>query len=233
MNSKNIVITGGSSGIGFHTALHFVKAGHEVFITSRNRSKLDHALVKLKSHGSAHGFAADVQDSHQVKSAFEKAVEVLGRIDLAVLNAGIGFFGNIESFTEEEYDLQFDTNVKGVFLWLQHLVPLMKTQGKGQIVVTSSNLGLETTARGSIYCATKHAVQAMVSCVRKELVGTGVKVATVNPGAVDTPWFDGKDVDKSKMLNVMDVVKGIELLANQSESSDIELIKILPTRRSM
>lgn len=116
-------------------------------------------------------------------------------------------------------------------MWINMVLPLMKEQNSGQIIVTSSNLGLKTSARCSLYAATKHAVQAMVWCLREELKGTGVKAATINPGSVDTPWFDGKDVDRSKMLSSADVAATIRLIIDQNETSDIDHILLTPGRK--
>ncbi|MHA1219328.1 MAG: short-chain dehydrogenase, partial [Candidatus Heimdallarchaeaceae archaeon] len=75
---------------------------------------------------------------------------------------------------------------------------------------------------------TKHAVQAMVWCLREELKGTSIKASTINPGSVDTPWFDGKDVDRSKMLAVEDIAKAVRFIIDQDETSDIDHILLLP-----
>jgi len=109
-------------------------------------------------------------------------MEKLGTVDVMFANAGVGHFGNLENMTIEQYDVQFNTNVRGVFLWLRKVLPIMKKQNSGQIIATSSNLGLETSPGASIYSATKHAVQAMVWCLRQELKGTRIKAATINPG---------------------------------------------------
>ncbi len=222
-----ILITGASSGIGLAVAKRL--QGNTMVLTSRNKNKLED--VGRQITGDVHTVAGDTSSSVDVERVFNVAIEKMGEVDVAFLNAGVGHFDNVENLTEEQFDAQFSTNVKGVFLWLKFLIPHMRKRGKGQIIVTSSNLGLETAARCSLYAGSKHAVQAMVSSVRKELRGSGVKLATVNPGSVDTPWFDGKDVDRDAMLNVEDVVDCVLLLINQGESSDIELIKVLPRGR--
>ena len=135
---------------------------------------------------------------------------------------------DLEDLTIEQYDESFNVNVRGVFLWLNKTLPMLKSQNKGHLIVTSSNLGLKTGARCSLYAATKHAVQAMVWSLRDELKGTGVKAATINPGSVDTPWFDGKDVDWSKMLAVEDIAKAVRFIIDQDETSDIDHILLLP-----
>lgn len=103
----------------------------------------------------------------------------------------------------------------------------MKRNNKGQIIVTSSNLGIKTAPRASIYSATKHAVQAIVWCLRDELKGTQVKAETINPESMDTPWFDGKNVDRTEMLSPMDIAKVARLIIQQDAKSNIDHILIL------
>jgi NADP-dependent 3-hydroxy acid dehydrogenase YdfG len=145
-------------------------------------------------------------------------------------NAGVGYFGYLEDMTTEQFDIQFNTNVRGVFLFLRKALPGMKNRNTGQIIVTSSNLGLETSGRASIYSATKHAVQAMIECLRAELLDTGVKAATINPGSVSTPWYDGKNVDRSKMLTAEDVARTVKFIVDQSQSSDIDHVLLYPRK---
>ena len=150
-------------------------------------------------------------------------------LDIVILNAGVGYLYNLEDTPVEKYQEMFDTNVKGVFLWLKQVMPDMKLRNKGQIIVTSSTSAMKTWVQGGIYSATKHAVQAMILTLRKELLGTNVKVATVNPGAVNTSWFDNKgfkgdQFNRSEMLSAEDVVESLYFIINQSRRSNIESI---------
>lgn len=133
--------------------------------------------------------------------------------------------------SDEDFDSQFNTNVRGVWLFIREILPSMKQNDKGQIIVTSSNLGFAVSARASIYAATKHAVQAMVGSIRRELQGTQVKIATINPGSVDTPWFSNYDSDKAnpRRLNVEEVVDAFILVINQGKRSNIDHILLQPT----
>ena len=228
-DSLRIVITGGSSGIGEAVALEMAKSGHRFYLTGRNEDRLQKVCEKLTSLGcEAHFGIGNVGSEEDVNTIFNDLKSKLGGIDVIFANAGVGHFGNLEDLTIEQYDAQFNTNVRGVFLWLNKTLPLLKNQNSGQIIVTSSNLGLKTGARCSLYAGSKHAVQAMVWCLREELRGTGVKAATINPGSVDTPWFDGKDVDRSKMLAVEDVAKAVRFLIDQEETSNIDHILLMP-----
>ncbi len=227
--SLRIVITGGSSGIGEAVSLEMAKDKHSFYLTGRNEQRLKEVCEKLTSMGcKAYYGVGDVSDEQAVNSMLEDIKSNLGGVDVVFANAGVGHFGNLEDLTIEQYDESFNVNVRGVFLWLNKTLPMLKSQNKGQLIVTSSNLGLKTGARCSLYAATKHAVQAMVWSLRDELKGTGVKAATINPGSVDTPWFDGKDVDRSKMLAVEDIAKAVRFIIDQDETSDIDHILLLP-----
>ena len=227
--SLRIVITGGSSGIGEAVSLEMAKDKHSFYLTGRNEQRLKEVCEKLTSMGcKAYYGVGDVSDEQAVNSMLEDIKSNLGGVDVVFANAGVGHFGNLEDLTIEQYDESFNVNVRGVFLWLNKTLPMLKSQNKGQLIVTSSNLGLKTGARCSLYAATKHAVQAMVWSLRDELKGTGVKAATINNGSVDTPWFDGKDVDRSKMLAVEDIAKAVRFIIDQDETSDIDHILLLP-----
>jgi NADP-dependent 3-hydroxy acid dehydrogenase YdfG len=229
--SLGIVITGASSGIGEAVALEMAKDGHSFYLTARRRDKLEQVAKKLESLGAkAYYGDGDVGNECDVDRLFDDAMERLGTVDIIFANAGVGYFGNLEDMTVEQYDVQFNTNVRGVFLWLRKVLPIMKEQNSGQIIVTSSNLGLETSSGASIYSGTKHAVQAMVWCLREQLKGTRIKAATINPGSVSTPWYNGKNSDRNKMLTAVDVAKVVRFIIDQSETSNIDHILIRPGR---
>ena len=230
--SLRVIITGGSSGIGEATALEMAKSGHRFYLTGRNEERLQQICSKLNSQGcDAHYGVGDVGVEADVESHFQDVKKKLGGVDVLFANAGVGYFGNLEDLTIKQYDAQFNTNVRGVFLWINKVLPLLKEQNSGHVIVTSSNLGMKTGARCSLYAGTKHAIQAMVWCLRDELKGTGVKAATINPGSVDTPWFDGKEVDRTKMLAVEDVAKAVRFIIDQDETSNIDHILLLPGKQ--
>ncbi|MHA1908229.1 MAG: SDR family NAD(P)-dependent oxidoreductase [Candidatus Thorarchaeota archaeon] len=226
---KRILITGASSGIGREIALEMANDKGHFYLSGRNRERLEDVKIEIETIGStAFIGVGDVADSKIVDTLYDDAMDRMGGIDVLVANAGVGYFGNLEDMSIQEFDEQFNTNVRGVFLWLRKAIPQMRQQNSGQVIVTSSNLGLKTSARTSIYSATKHAIQAMVWCLRDELKGTNVKAATINPGSVSTPWFDGRDVDRSKMLTAKDVARAARLIIDQEETSNIDHILLMP-----
>ena len=232
MTTKTIVITGASSGIGRQIALEMAADGHQFFLLGRSKKRLEAVQREVVSlGGKAHFGVGDVSEETAVNQLYSEIQKKVGSVDVLVANAGVGYFGNLEDMSVEQFDEQFNTNVRGVFLWLRKVLPEMRKRNGGQIIVTSSNLGLKTAARASIYAATKHAVQAMVWSLRDELKGTLVKAATINPGSVDTPWFDGKDVDRSTMLSAKDVAKAARLIIDQNETSNIDHVLLMPGKR--
>ena len=228
---KRILITGASSGIGEAISLEMAPDGHTFYLTGRNEERLKTVCKKVKSLGGKVFIGVgDVSDDQSVENQFSEAEAMMGGVDVLVANAGVGHFGNLEDMAISQFDEQFNTNVRGVFLWMRKVLPGMRERNSGLILVTSSNLGLKTSARTSIYSGTKHAVQAMVWCLRDELKGTNVKAATINPGSVSTPWFDGKDVNRDNMLAASDVAKAAKLIIDQDETSNIDHILLMPGR---
>ncbi|MHA2104562.1 MAG: SDR family oxidoreductase [Candidatus Hodarchaeales archaeon] len=223
------LVTGASSGIGEAIVETFAKMKIDVYLTGRNEQRLKKVEKMVKSFGVDACYAVgDVKNSKDVERIYLDAKEKMGIIDVLVANAGVGYFNNLELQTEDEFDKMFDTNVKGVFNWIRTVLPEMKERNSGQIIVISSTAGLNVYPRGGLYCATKHAVQAMTETLRVELEKTRIKVSTINPGAVDTPWFDKRenfDNEKRKtMLKAQDVANAAKLLVEQADSSNIAKI---------
>ena len=231
---KNCLITGGSSGIGRAIALDLAKRGEKVYITGTNSRKLDAVIAEINEcGGTGYSMIADVRDAKLANQVVADAIEKMGSIDVLVANAGVGRFKQLEQFTDEDYNIQFDVNVKGVFNYLRPVIKYMREQNFGQIIVTSSNLGFETSARCGIYGATKFALQAMIGALREELKGTAIKAGTINPGSVDTPWYN-ESVDqkrRAKMLSAEDVSAAAMMMINQGASSDIDHILLHPGRQ--
>jgi NADP-dependent 3-hydroxy acid dehydrogenase YdfG len=229
-----VLITGGSSGIGEYLALRLAEnVKNQIYITGRNIERLNQTAVKINESGARGYFReADVISSDKAAEVVNDAVSKMGGLDVVVANSGVGRFKNVEDLSDEDIEIQFQTNVYGVFNYLRPALRYMKSKDSGQIIVTSSNLGFKVTSRGSVYCATKYAVQAIIGCLREELVGTNIKAATVNPGSVDTPWFaDYGEAPNMKRLDVEEVVDAFMLIINQGKRSNIDHILLNPTNR--
>lgn len=184
--NKNVVITGGSTGIGFATAKAFINAGASVLITGRDADALQKAATeinstKLKTLVSDTSKLADI-------ATLEKAVAANGKLDVLYLNAGFGKFAPIEFTSEEDFDAQFNVNVKGLFFTLQKLIPHL-VEG-ASVLTTSSSATSFTMANGSVYSATKAAVSIITRIAANELASRKIRVNIVSPGAVETNWME-------------------------------------------
>jgi NADP-dependent 3-hydroxy acid dehydrogenase YdfG len=229
--AHKVLITGGSSGIGEALAVRLAREGSAIYLTGRSEERLEFVRKKAEDLGAkCFSQAGEVSNSAIAKSIVADANSKMGGINVLIANAGVGAFKIWEEMTDKDFDSQFNTNVRGVFVYIREVLPIMKEKNLGQIIVTSSNLGFQVTARGSIYCGTKYAVQGMLGSLREELKGTRVKTATINPGSVDTPWFsDYSDQAKKHRLDVEEVVDAMMLIINQGERSNIEHLLLKPT----
>ncbi len=183
--NKFIVITGGSTGIGLATAKAFIQAGADVLITGKNPANLEKAAAainspKLKTVVSDTAHLAGIAD-------LEKVVAKDRKVDVLFLNAGIAQFAPIELTTEEVFDAQFNTNVKGLFFTLQKLIPHLADGAS--VLVTSSNAATASMLNASAYSATKSAVNTIARIAANELAERKIRVNIVSPGPIDTPIF--------------------------------------------
>ena len=225
----NALITGASSGIGEAIAELFSKMNINLFLTARNEERLSKVSGRCQNNNVEVYYATgDVRSSQECNKIFSSAIGKLGKLDILIANAGVGHFDFFENFTDQQYDATFDTNVRGVFNYLRLAIPHMKEKNSGQIIIISSISALETYKRGGLYCASKYAIQSMAETLRKELSETRVKVATINPGSVDTPWFDKQmnfDNDRRKtMLHPSDVAEAAKFIIEQKSSSNVDKI---------
>ncbi|MBD8082369.1 SDR family oxidoreductase [Chryseobacterium caseinilyticum] len=194
---KNVVITGGSTGIGFATAKAFIEAGANVLITGRSAENLQHAADRIASP-KLKTLVSDTSNLSGI-SILEKYVAESGnKVDVLFLNAGTAVFTPIEQTTEEDFDNQFNTNVKGYYFTLQKMIPYF-TEGSS-VVFNSSTVATTAQMYGSVYSATKGAVNKIAQIAANELAGRKIRVNIVSPGPTKTEGFD-KAVPSLDMQN--------------------------------
>lgn len=192
MPSPIVLITGALTGIGRATALAFAREGASIVVSGR-RDQLGHELVdELRGLGvEAEYIRADVRRDDEVRTLVDQTVSRFGRLDVAVNNAGTeGTFGPVSTQTEENYAATFDTNVLGTLLSMKHELRIMQAQGSGNIINVSSVLGKIGTANGSVYVASKHAVEGLTKSAALEVATAGIRVNAVAPGPIDTGFVD-------------------------------------------
>lgn len=179
---KIALVTGGSSGIGFAIAQKMATQNMRVIITGRRQDALDRAVAKLGDDAVA--IAADVSSPAGLAALFSKVQADFGSIDVLVANAGGGVHAPLGKITEQDYDQQFDTNVKGIVFTVQGALPLMKPGSS--IVVVGSTASIDPGPNMSIYGATKAAVRNLVRSWVSDLKGSGIRLNIVSPGPTNT-----------------------------------------------
>ncbi|MEM6497235.1 MAG: glucose 1-dehydrogenase [Pseudomonadota bacterium] len=186
------VVTGGSGGIGRATSLAFANAGAKLVIVDVNGEAAGAVAAEIRSiGGDAISVAADVTKSADVQAYVKAAVDAYGTIDLFFNNAGIeGNLTPLVDYDEDLFDQVMAVNVRGVFLGLKYVLPVMVGKGRGAVVNTASVAGLVGTPNMSTYCASKHAVLGIVRSVSGEVARSGVRVNAVCPGPVQTRMIE-------------------------------------------
>ena len=186
---KTAFITGGSKGIGYGIAEILVREGWKVAITGRQASSVEAAFKKLNAikDGRTIGLVADVKNFDQQKTAVEKAVRTFGQLDALIANAGVGYFGSIDTFDPKLWHETIDTNLTGVFYSVKACYEALK-KSKGYIITIGSLAGANFFAGGSSYNASKFGLLGFTQAVMLDARVHGIKVSTIMPGSVATEF---------------------------------------------
>jgi NAD(P)-dependent dehydrogenase (short-subunit alcohol dehydrogenase family) len=193
---RSVLVTGASSGIGRATALAFAAAGARVALAARRRAALEQVAVEIAANGGqAIVVPTDVGDRDAVLSCFEAVAATHGRIDIVVNNAGLLIPGTIAALRAGDLEAMLRVNLFGALFVMQEGLERMRAQHDGVIVNVASLAGRRGMAPLAGYCATKFALVGLTEAVRTELHGSGVHVALVLPGVVDTPMVSSATQD--------------------------------------
>jgi NADP-dependent 3-hydroxy acid dehydrogenase YdfG len=223
-DEKVFLITGASTGIGAATARQAAEAGYRVVLAARSTDKLEALAQELGGDGRALAVGCDVTEWDQQEALAKRALEHFGRIDVVFANAG---FGGARGFLEDSPEHWRDmvlTNVLGVAYTIRATLPELRERA-GHMVVTSSVAG-RRALQGSLYSASKHAVTAIGEALRQDVNGTGVRVTLIEPGKVDTPFFDNPVQDA---LEPEDIARAVMFAVAQPAHVDVNEMLIRPT----
>lgn len=223
------LVTGATSGFGRAIALRLAALGYNLVVTGRRKELLDTLLHEINQKYSVEVFTLnfDVRDKNACENALNSLPEALRKIDLLVNNAGLaaGAAPFQESDTED-FERMIDTNVKGLLYITKLIVPGMIERNKGHIVNISSIAGIEVYPTGNVYCASKHAVNAITKGLRIDLVKHGIRVSSISPGMAETEFsvvrYHG-DREKAKA-----VYKGLQPLTAEDIADALEFIVTRP-----
>jgi NAD(P)-dependent dehydrogenase (short-subunit alcohol dehydrogenase family) len=185
LKNKVALITGGNSGIGFATAKEFLEQGATVIITGRSETAL--AQAKKELNGQVHTILSNTSNLSDIRNLAKEVQQITPHLDVLFVNAGIGKFAPIEAVTEEHFDEQFNTNVKGAYFTIQELLPVIKDGGS--IILNTSIAAHMGMASSSVYSATKAALLNLARTISTELIPRKIRVNAISPGPIATPIF--------------------------------------------
>lgn len=237
-----VLVTGATSGIGKSTAELFAKNGHDLIITGRRKDRLESVSKQLQSTYKVKVLCLnfDVRNFKEVEQAIKTIPSEFSKIDILVNNAGLAAgLSAINNGDLSHWERMIDTNIKGLLYMTREVARGMVERKKGHIINIGSIAGKEVYANGNVYCATKHAVDALNKGMRIDLLPHHIKVTAVNPGMVETEFsvvrFDG-DEQKAKQvysgmqpLTPEDIAETIYWVASRPAHVNINDIIIMPS----
>ncbi|TGN61747.1 SDR family oxidoreductase [Paracoccus liaowanqingii] len=234
---KVILITGASSGIGEGLARELAGAGAKVLLGARRTDRLDALARELKAKGAQVDTAAlDVTDRAGMQAFAQRALELWGRIDVLINNAGVMPLSPMSACKFDEWERMVDVNIKGVLWGIGAVLPVMERQGEGQIINIGSIGALQSVPTGAVYCGTKFAVRAISDGLRQE--STTIRVTCVNPGVVESELastithaetMSFMDDYRAIALRPADIARAVRQLIEAPASVDTTEITIRPT----
>ena len=242
-SNSTVFITGASSGIGRATALAFAKEGARLLLCARRVERLHELEREIKKSyltAQIHSIQLDVRDRNTVMHAIESLPIEWQVVDILVNNAGLSRgLDKAQEASLEDWDEMLDTNVKGLLYITRAVVPGMISRARGHIINIGSIAGHEVYPKGNVYCASKHAVDAITKGLRLDLVDTPIRVTTIDPGLVETEFSEVRfhgDRDRAKAvyngiepLHPEDIAETIIWCASRPANVQIGEVIIFPT----
>jgi NADP-dependent 3-hydroxy acid dehydrogenase YdfG len=222
-NDPVFLITGASSGIGEATARQASLAGYRIVLAARNADKLEALVSELGGDERALAVPTDVTRWEDNEALVARSLEVFGRIDIAFANAGFGAERGWLRSTPEHWREMVLTNVLGAAYTARAAIPALE-ESRGHLLLTGSVAGRRVMP-GSLYSATKWAVTAMGEAIRADLHGSGVRTTLIEPGAVETPFFDDPGEGR---LEPEDIARAVLFAVSQPSHVDVNEILIRP-----
>jgi NADP-dependent 3-hydroxy acid dehydrogenase YdfG len=245
MNRKIALITGATAGIGYETAILLAQNNYNLILTGRRKERLEALKAKLETTYGSNIFILnfDVRIRKATESALNGLPEDWKAIDVLINNAGLAAgLGPINSADVDDWETMIDTNVKGLLYTSRIVTNWMIERQTGHVINISSIAGKEVYPNGSVYCGTKHAVQAISKAMRIELMPFGIKVSTIAPGAVDTEFslvrFRGNREKAEQVykgfspLLAKDVAETILFVLSRPVHVNIDDLLIMPTNQA-
>ncbi|MBD2091362.1 SDR family oxidoreductase [Microcoleus sp. FACHB-1515] len=240
LQNQIVLITGASSGIGAACALAFAGSGAKLILAARRLDRLEALAADLKKFACAvHLVQLDVCDRAQVESVVQALPEEWQAIDILINNAGLSRgLSKLHEGEIPDWEEMIDTNVKGLLYMTRSILPGMVSRGRGHVINIGSIAGHQTYPNGNVYCATKAAVRALTEGLKLDLLGTPVRVTSVDPGMVETEFSDVRfHGDRSRAAKVYegltpltgaDVAEVVRFCADRPAHVNINEVILMP-----
>ena len=228
------IVTGAGKGIGEAVALELAGLGAQLVCCARTKADIDRLVGAIReTGGQAEGFIGDVHSFDDMERLAKLCADTYGKVDFAVPNAGIDIEGDMLTADPAEWQRMIDTNVLGTAFLIRAVLPFMKAQNDGHIVVMASISGRVTYVGEPMYIASKWAIAGMAGALRKEALAYGVRVTQIEPGLVDTPLIHalpiGKhDLEKIEALSPEHIAWAVAWALVQPRVVNTTQIQILP-----
>lgn len=245
ITNQIVFITGASSGIGAACAKAFAQCGARLILCARRKEKLESVIHEIKKQNSVqiHSFNLDVRNRGDVQQAIDQLPNAWKAIDILINNAGLSRgLEKLHHGLIDDWEEMIDTNVKGLLYISRAVLPGMIERKKGHVINIGSIAGQEVYPNGNIYCATKHAVDAITTGMRMDLVDTPIRVSTIDPGMVETGFsivrYHGDETRAKKtyqgieVLAPDDIADAVVFAATRPPHVSINQIVITPTSQA-
>jgi NADP-dependent 3-hydroxy acid dehydrogenase YdfG len=238
LKNQTAVVTGASSGIGKAIALSVASQGAEVCLVARRREVLEDVAKQIHALGSR-GYAcpADLTNDDDIRGLGERFQKDFGRVNILVLCGGAIFHGPLEKASLADFDLMYRSNVRGHYLMIQTMLPLLR-KSKGQIVFINSSAGLRSAAATGQFSATQHAFRSIADSLRDEVNTDGIRVLSVYPGRTATPRIaklfekEGRAYQPDLLMQPEDVAEMVTHSLRLPRTAEVTDISIRPTQKS-
>jgi NADP-dependent 3-hydroxy acid dehydrogenase YdfG len=231
LENQIAVVTGAGKGIGRAIAIELGRLGANVVLTARSRTDLDETASHIGANASV--IPADVRRKDELERLVEQVSRALGPVDILVNAAGLGVFGPVVDFKDDDFATIIETNLRGIFFTCRLVLPSMIERRRGHIINIASIAGKVGSANRAVYCASKFGVVGFTESLAEEMRQYGIRVSVICPGSTDTRFSTSEASAKSRerMLRPEDVAHAVRMIVTQEPNSFISEIIMRPTQK--
>ncbi len=230
MNKKVILITGGTTGIGFACAEYLIEAGYDVIITGKSRINLEKSLEKL--HNKATGILSDTASLTEIDKLVNEVRRKYNKIDGLFINAGIFHSSTFAGTTESVFDQTMNVNFKGAFFTIQKFIPILNNPSA--VVLNSSFVVYRAISNTSVYTASKAALESIAKVLNLELSERGIRINIISPGVTESPIQQKSGMDEAAIKKLIDHFSATSPIGRIVQPADIApVLEFLVSDRSI